>query len=103
MDEREKEDENRNEFEFGLVTTRSEYGSLCDFSSLVIFAKYVGEKEASSMAMVSLKLPTGWNAIEESVERLKRSASLKRFEIKDCNVALYFDEVGFFFSPNSDI
>ena len=49
------------------------------------------------MAIVSLKLPSGWNAIEQSVERLKSSSNLKRFEIKDSNVALYFDEVGFLF------
>ncbi len=87
--------ENRNEFEFGLITTKSEYGSLCDYSSLVIFAKYVGQKETSSMAIISLKLPSGWNAIEESVEKLKSSANLKRFEAKDSNLALYFDQVIF--------
>lgn len=46
------------------------------------------------MSIISVKLPSGWTVIEETIEILKRSVELRRFEISNENrVFLYFDEV----------
>lgn len=46
------------------------------------------------MSIISVKLPSGWKAIEETIEFLKISVELRRFEISNENrVFLYFDEV----------
>jgi hypothetical protein len=86
-------DKPSNDFEFGIFPKRSVYGSGCLFTSLLINAKYIGEKEASNMAMVSVKLPSGWVPVEESIERLKSTAELKRYELAENVAVLYFDQV----------
>ncbi len=54
----------------------------------------MGENEKTGMSIVSIKLPTGWTAIEESIELLKEMVDLKRFEISNENrIFLYFDQV----------
>lgn len=45
------------------------------------------------MALVSVKLPSGWTPIEESIDKLKSTAELKRYEINENIVVLYFDQV----------
>ena len=46
------------------------------------------------MAIVNIRLPSGWIPIEESIEKLKyMDAQLKRYEINENKVSLYFDEV----------
>ena len=57
------------------------------------FKRYTGDKVKSSMALVNIKLPSGWAAIEESVEKLKESVGVKLFEINENVIVLYFDEV----------
>ena len=46
------------------------------------------------MAIVNFRLPSGWKPIEESIEILKyMDTQLKRYEINENRVSLYFDEV----------
>ena len=45
------------------------------------------------MAIVALKLPTGWTADVNSIESLKQQVDLRRHEINENKVNLYFDEV----------
>jgi hypothetical protein len=46
------------------------------------------------MAIVNIRLPSGWIPIEESIEKLKyMDAQLKRYEINENKVSFYFDEV----------
>lgn len=45
------------------------------------------------MALVSVKLPSGWVPIEESIDKLKSTVELKRYEINENIVVLYFDQV----------
>ena len=45
------------------------------------------------MALVSIKLPSGWKALEEKIEVLKRSIDLKRYEVNENIIVLYFDEI----------
>ena len=45
------------------------------------------------MVIVALRLPTGWEVVEETIESLKKSDDLKRDEINENKVDLYFDQV----------
>lgn len=45
------------------------------------------------MAIVSLRLPTGWIADEGSIESLRNLVDLRRHELDENKVNLYFDEV----------
>ena len=45
------------------------------------------------MALISIKLPSGWLPIEKTIQILKKTIDLKRFELKENIIVLYFDQV----------
>ena len=47
------------------------------------------------MAIVNFRLPSGWIPVEESITNLTNdeNVKLKRYEINENKIALYFDEV----------
>ena len=45
------------------------------------------------MAIVALRLPTGWTADVDSIEKLRDQVNLMRHGINENNVHLYFNEV----------
>lgn len=47
------------------------------------------------MVIIGLRLPSGWQAVESSVKKLEQSQNLRRFEINENRLSLYFDEVFF--------
>jgi hypothetical protein len=49
------------------------------------------------MAIVNLRLPSGWTPVESSIPDLQNdlNVKLKRHEINENKVVLYFDEVNF--------
>ena len=51
--------------------------------------------DVSNMAVIAVKMISGWIPIKESVEKLKNSAQLglKRFEIEKNSIQFYFDEL----------
>lgn len=55
----------------------------------------MGAKNSSSMAIVNIRLPSGWEAIKDSIEKLTTQVDLKRFEIDQNKINLYFDQVTF--------
>lgn len=54
------------------------------------------------MAIIHFRLPSGWVPIEESIINLRQDANakLKRHEINENKISLYFDEVRLFFHEN---
>jgi hypothetical protein len=61
---------------------------------LTINAKYIGENNQTGMIITSVKLPSGWTSLEETIELLKTKVELKRYEISNENrLFLYFDQV----------
>jgi hypothetical protein len=63
----------------------------------------VADKSAtSSMAIVQMRLPTGWKPNEDSIQRLMNAPEvlLKRYELAENTVSFYFDEVQTSFSSN---
>lgn len=57
--------------------------------------KYTGEKKTSdSMIIAFIRLPTGWEAVEQSVQSLEQKPiELRRYELKENRVSLYFDSL----------
>ncbi len=55
------------------------------------------------MAIVSLRLPTGWIADEASIETLRSLVNLRRHELNENKVNLYFDEVSYCLIKNVQI
>lgn len=45
------------------------------------------------MAIVAVRLPSGWEADESSIQKLTNKVDLKRFEIDENKISLYFDQV----------
>jgi len=94
LKEDKKHETNKPDFEFSLFSSKSRYGSQCEYAQLKIFSKYIGGNEKTGMSIVSIKLPSGWTPIEESIESLKEMVDLKRYEISNENrIFLYFNEI----------
>jgi hypothetical protein len=55
----------------------------------------LGKNDENSMSIISIKLPSGWLPIEESLEKLKLDEQLeiKRYETNENRIFLYFDKV----------
>lgn len=45
------------------------------------------------MAIVAIRLPSGWEADQDSIQKLTATVGLKRFEVVENKISLYFDEV----------
>jgi hypothetical protein len=84
-------------FEFNAFASRVDHITGCKETELAIKTRYSGKKEKSDMAIISIRLPTGWMPLEDSVENLKQTVDLKRYEINENKLNLYFDEVIFSF------
>ncbi len=57
------------------------------------FKRYTGKNDKSSMVLVSVRLPSGWSFIDETIDILKETVDLKRYEINENKIFFYFDEV----------
>nr|AVP12670.1 complement C3-like [Pseudopotamilla reniformis] len=67
----------------------------CKVRKLNICAKYEGTDGASNMALITVKMVSGWIPNKDSVKRLRNEAGLglKRYEIEMNLVNFYFDEL----------
>ena len=82
-------------FEFSAFEAAStKNGDSCKRSELSVQVRYIGG-QASGMAIVAIRLPTGWQAHEPTVQALRteESVRLKRYELNENKMSLYFDEV----------
>jgi hypothetical protein len=81
---------------FALTVDVSEKDSKkkCNEKTINICARYNGSDEVSNMAVIAIKMVSGWIPEKSSVEKLKNMAriNLKRFDIENNAVQLYFDE-----------
>ena len=58
------------------------------------------------MVIIGLRLPSGWQGVEDTIKKLENSHDLRRYELNENKLNLYFDEVIFhniFFSFISKI
>ncbi|XP_053548778.1 alpha-2-macroglobulin isoform X2 [Bombina bombina] len=85
----------------------------CDQKSQKLFTiavnvSYVGEREKSNMAVMDIKLPSGYVPVKNSVRQLTYTGFVKRTDTTNNKVLLYFDSlskevVSFKFSVEQDI
>ncbi|XP_073402583.1 alpha-2-macroglobulin [Dendrobates tinctorius] len=86
---------------------------ICTVQSLKSFdilvnVSYIGKREHSNMAVVEIKLPSGYNPVKSSVQQLSRSNVVSRSEAHPNKVIVYFEKLGtdvksFRFSVERDI
>ncbi|XP_039360054.1 alpha-2-macroglobulin-like protein 1 isoform X1 [Mauremys reevesii] len=75
--------------------------------SLVLHARYSGERPATNMAIIEAKLPSGYIPVRSSLRQLEKQPLVKRLEVQNDQVTLYLDQltkeaVSFTFSLEQD-
>ncbi|KAM9112666.1 alpha-2-macroglobulin-like protein 1 [Pangshura tecta] len=75
--------------------------------SLVLHARYSGERPATNMTIIEAKLLSGYSPIQSSLRQLEKQPLVKRLEVQNDQVTLYLDEltkeaVSFTFSLEQD-
>lgn len=53
------------------------------------------DQDSNSMVIIGLRLPSGWHGVEDSIKKLENSHDLRRYELNENKLSLYFDEVIF--------
>ncbi|XP_053870605.1 alpha-2-macroglobulin-like protein 1 [Malaclemys terrapin pileata] len=61
--------------------------------SLVLHARYSGERPASNMAIIEAKLPSGYTPVKSSLRQLEKQPLVKRLEVQNDQVTLYLDQL----------
>ncbi|CAH2329794.1 pregnancy-zone L homeolog precursor, partial [Pelobates cultripes] len=59
-----------------------------------ITAKYIGSREKSNMALIEVKMLSGFIPVKSSVRELEKNKVIRRSEINIDMVTLYLDELG---------
>ncbi|XP_044855790.1 alpha-2-macroglobulin-like protein 1 isoform X2 [Mauremys mutica] len=61
--------------------------------SLVLHARYSGERPATNMAIIEAKLPSGYIPVRSSLRQLEKQLLVKRLEVQNDQVTLYLDQL----------
>ncbi|XP_069506667.1 alpha-2-macroglobulin-like protein 1 isoform X2 [Ambystoma mexicanum] len=61
--------------------------------SISITASYTGDREASNMALIEVKMLSGFIPVKGSVREMEKSGSVKKVEIKPDQVTIYLDQL----------
>ncbi|XP_029769011.1 murinoglobulin-2-like, partial [Terrapene carolina triunguis] len=61
--------------------------------SLVLHARYSGERPASNMAIIEAKLPSGYTPVKSSLQQLEKQHLVKWLEEQNNQVTLYLDQL----------
>jgi hypothetical protein len=83
----------KSDFEFSIFPSPSK---VCiKQSDLSVQVKYIGQKEISGMIIVAIRLPTGWEPNEQTIQELKvlPGVDLKRYELAENKVNFYFEDL----------
>ncbi|XP_069609938.1 alpha-2-macroglobulin-like [Ranitomeya imitator] len=72
---------------------------VCNVKSLKSFdilvnVSYIGKREHSNMALVEIRLPSGYTPVKSSVQQLSRSNLVSRSEAHPNKVIVYFEKLG---------
>ncbi|XP_056385098.1 alpha-2-macroglobulin-like protein 1 isoform X2 [Hyla sarda] len=59
-----------------------------------IFVRYTGSRQKSNMALIEVKMLSGFFPLKSSIEQLKAYGIIKRAEEEDDTLTLYMDELG---------
>ncbi|XP_050790972.1 alpha-2-macroglobulin-like protein 1 [Gopherus flavomarginatus] len=61
--------------------------------SLVLHARYGGERPATNMAIIEAKLPSGYIPVKSSLQQLEKQPLVKKLEAQNDQVTLYLDQL----------
>ncbi|XP_065433707.1 alpha-2-macroglobulin-like protein 1 isoform X2 [Chrysemys picta bellii] len=61
--------------------------------SLVLHARYSGERPATNMAIIEVKLPSGYIPVKSSLRQLEKQRLVKWLEVQNDQVTLYLDQL----------
>ncbi|XP_034611578.1 alpha-1-inhibitor 3-like [Trachemys scripta elegans] len=61
--------------------------------SLVLHARYSGERPATNMTIIEAKLPSGYISVKSSLRQLEKQPLVKRLEVQNDQVTLYLDQL----------
>ncbi|XP_067167896.1 alpha-2-macroglobulin-like protein 1, partial [Apteryx mantelli] len=61
--------------------------------SLILRARYTGERPATNMAVIEAKLPSGYIPDKDSMTEVKKQKLVKRVEVQTDQVTLYLDQL----------
>ncbi|XP_065278919.1 alpha-2-macroglobulin-like protein 1 [Emys orbicularis] len=61
--------------------------------SLVLHARYSGERPASNMAIIEAKLPSGYTPVKSSLRQLEKQRLVKWLKVQNDQVTLYLDQL----------
>ncbi|XP_065433705.1 alpha-2-macroglobulin-like protein 1 [Chrysemys picta bellii] len=61
--------------------------------SLVLHARYSGERPATNMAIIEAKLPSGYIPVKSSLRQLEKQPLVKWLEVQNDQVTLYLDQL----------
>ncbi|XP_074915919.1 alpha-2-macroglobulin-like protein 1 [Chelonoidis abingdonii] len=61
--------------------------------SLVLHARYSGERPATNMTIIKAKLPSGYTPVQGSLRQLEKQPLVKRLEVQNDQVTLYLDQL----------
>ncbi|XP_039359982.1 alpha-2-macroglobulin-like protein 1 [Mauremys reevesii] len=61
--------------------------------SLVLHARYSGERPATNMAIIEAKLPSGYIPVQSSLRQLEKQPLVKRLEVQKDQVTLYLAQL----------
>ena len=81
---------------FIVTVSDNTMSSRCDERQLHITVQYSGVEDESGMALIRLRLPTGWYAGHAEARRLLRryrTSKVKRVELDGQNVEVYLDSI----------
>nr|UCK81476.1 alpha-2-macroglobulin-like protein [Arenicola marina] len=94
------EEDNSNPVPAFSLEVRSARTSHCERRVINVCARYTGNRLATDMAVIEVKMVTGWVPVKESLDKLRQDTSLglKRYDLMDgstssAGVNFYFDEM----------
>ncbi|XP_053870450.1 alpha-2-macroglobulin-like protein 1 isoform X2 [Malaclemys terrapin pileata] len=61
--------------------------------SLVLHARYSGERPATNMAIIKAKLPSGYTPVKSSLRQLEKQRLVKWLKVQNDQVMLYLDQL----------
>ncbi|KAM9112838.1 murinoglobulin-2-like [Pangshura tecta] len=61
--------------------------------SLVLHARYSGERPATNMTIIEATLPSGYIPVQSSLRQLEKQPLVKRLEVQNDQVTLYLDQL----------
>ena len=75
------------------VTYNAENIAVDDVVDVTVRVRYIGEAESTGMLLVDVAVPTGFRPVVSSLDELKASGKISRYEVAGRKIILYVDDL----------